>query len=299
MPFNKSSNIAFIGSGAVGKTLAVALSRRGYPVVAAASRTFASAQDLAKRIDACKAYDSIQKAVDHADFIFITTFDGVIKTVADEIKWLPGQGVAHCSGVTSLDVLDGPASLGVEVGSIHPLQAFASVETALDALPGSTFGIEGAGDVGDYLTTLAEDLGGRPIALRSEDKPLYHASVVTIGGVLMAQAAAVAQVWEDRFGVPRNEANSSLMPILRGVADVIEVKGFPDAMAGPYVRGDVGTVKKHLDSMKSVSTEMLQMYATTALAGLPFAVEKGVADPKDATAIEQLLKEYISDNPII
>lgn len=299
MPFNKSSNIAFIGSGAVGKTLAVALSHRGYPVVAAASRTFASAQDLAKRIDACQAYHSIQKAVDHADFIFITTFDGVIKTVADEIKWLPGQGVAHCSGVTSLDVLDGPASLGVEVGSIHPLQAFASVETALDALPGSTFGIEGAGDVGDYLTTLAEDLGGRPIALRSEDKPLYHASVVTIGGVLMAQAAAVAQVWEDRFGVPRNEANSSLMPILRGVADVIEAKGFPDAMAGPYVRGDVGTVKKHLDSMKSVSTEMLQMYATTALAGLPFAVEKGVADPKDATTIEQLLKEYISDNPII
>ena len=136
------------------------------------------------------------------------------------------------------------------------------------------------------------------MALRSEDKPLYHASVVTIGGVLMGQAAVVAQIWQDRFGMPRNEAKSSLMPIMKGVAEVIEANGFPDGIAGPYVRGDVGTVRKHLESMKSVGTEALQMYATAALAGLPFALEKGVADPSDAKEIERLLKAYIADNPI-
>ena len=298
MPFDKTSKIAFVGSGAVGKTIAVALSRQGYPVVAAASRTFASAQDLAGRIERCVAYESIQDAADRADFVFITSFDGVIKQIADSINWRAGQGVAHCSGVTSLDVFEGPAAQGVEVGSLHPLQAFASVETALEALPGSTFGIEGAGDVQAYLTQVARDLGGNPISLRSEDKPLYHASVVMIGGVLMGQAALIAQVWEDRFGVPRNDANSSLMPILKGVADILATNGYPAGIAGPYVRGDVGTVKKHLDSMKSVSVEALQMYATSALAGLPFALEKGVADPADAKEIERLLKKYISDNPI-
>jgi predicted short-subunit dehydrogenase-like oxidoreductase (DUF2520 family) len=298
MTFDKTSKIAFVGSGAVGKTIAVALSRQGYPVVASASRTFASAQDLAGRIEGCVAYESIQDAADKADFVFITSFDGVIKTIADSINWRADQGVAHCSGVTSLDVFEGPVALGAEVGSLHPLQAFASVETALEALPGSTFGIEGAGDVQTYLTQVATDLGGNPISLRSEDKPLYHASVVMIGGVLMGQAALIAQVWEDRFGVPRNEANSSLMPILKGVADILATNGYPAGIAGPYVRGDVGTVKKHLDSMKSVSVEALQMYATSALAGLPFALEKGVADPADAKEIERLLKEYIADNPI-
>lgn len=298
MTFSKKSKIAFVGSGAVGKTIAVALSRQGYPVVASASRTFASAQDLAGRIDGCEAYESIQEAADRADFVFITTFDGVIKSVADGITWRARQGVAHCSGVTSLDVFEGPAALGVEIGSLHPLQAFASVEAALEALPGSTFGIEGSGDIQSYLTEIAKALGGNPIALRSEDKPLYHASVVMIGGVLMGQSAVIAQIWEDRFGVPRNDANSSLMPILKGVADILATSGYPDGIAGPYVRGDVGTVKKHLDSMKSVSTEALQMYATSALAGLPFALEKGVADPADAREIERLLKEYISNNPI-
>ena len=298
MTCDKNSKIAFVGSGAVGKTIAVALSRQGYPVVASASRTFASAQDLARRIEDCVAYESIQDAADKADFVFITSFDGVIKQIADSINWQAGQGVAHCSGVASLDVLEGPAGQGVEVGSLHPLQAFASVETALEALPGSTFGIEGAGDVQAYLTQVATDLGGNPISLRSEDKPLYHASVVMIGGVLMGQAALIAQVWEDRFGVPRNEANLSLMPILKGVADVLATNGYPAGIAGPYVRGDVGTVKKHLDSMKSVSVEALQMYATSALAGLPFALEKGVAEPADGKEIERLLKEYIADNPI-
>ena len=295
---DRTSRIAFLGAGAVGKTLAVALARRGYPVVAAASRTFGSAEDLAKRVEGCDAHESLQDAVDRADFVFITTFDGAIRPVAESVQWRSGQGAAHCSGVTSLDVLEGPAAQGVMVGSLHPLQAFASVETALEALPGSTFGIEGTGEVRDYLTAVAEDLGGRPMTLRPEDKPLYHASVVTIGGVLMGQAAVVAQIWQDRFGMPRNEANASLMPILRGVADVIEANGFPDGIAGPYVRGDVGTVRKHLESMKSVGTEALQMYATAALAGLPFALEKGVADPSDAREIERMLKEYIAGNPV-
>ena len=114
----------------------------------------------------------------------------------------------------------------------------------------------------------------------------------------MGQAAVIAQIWEDRFGTPRNEANASLMPIMRGVADVLESSGYPDGIAGPYVRGDVGTVTKHLEAMRGVGTEALQMYATAALAGLPFAIEKGVADPGDAAEIERLLRSYIADNPI-
>ena len=298
MAWDRDSRIAFVGSGAVGKTLAVALSRAGRPVVAAASRTYASAEDLAARVEGCEALGSAQEAADRADFVLITTFDGAIGPVAESIRWRTGQGVAHCSGATSLDVLAAPAAQGAGIGSLHPLQAFASVETALSALPGSTFGIEGEGEVREYLTAMALDLGGRPIALRSEDKPLYHATVVAVGGVLMGQAAAIAQIWEDRFGTPRNEANASLMPILRGVADVLEHSGFPDGIAGPYVRGDVGTVTKHLESMKSVGTEALQMYATAALAGLPFALERGVADPADAAEIERLLRSYIADNPI-
>ncbi len=298
MNFDKSTKIAFIGCGAVGKTLAVALSRAGYSIVAASSRTYDSAKNLASMIEGCIAYETMRDSTDQADLVFITTFDSVIQEVVKSIPWSSNQAVVHCSGATSLDVLKSAESKGALIGSLHPLQAFASVDKALQALPGSTFGIEGEGRLKDYLTQLALDLHGKPMFLRSEDKPLYHASAVTLGGVLMGQTAVIAQIWEDRLGVERNEALKTLVPMIRGVADALEANGIPGGIAGPYVRGDVGTVKKHLDSMKSVSVQAMQMYATTALAGLKFAAEKGVCKTKDVKEIEHLLNAYISKNPL-
>ena len=49
-PFDKNTTIGFIGAGAVGGSLSLALHRARYPVVAVASRTQASAETFASRI---------------------------------------------------------------------------------------------------------------------------------------------------------------------------------------------------------------------------------------------------------
>ncbi|MDA1188089.1 MAG: DUF2520 domain-containing protein [Chloroflexi bacterium] len=296
--FSKSSKIAFIGSGGVAGAFSIALSKNGYPIVAASSRTFASAEKLASRVKGCKAVKTLQEAADMADVVIITTFDGVIGDVADSIHWKPGQGAVHCSGVTKLDVFDNAVKQGAIVGSLHPLQAFASVEEAVEALPGSTFGIEAEGDMRKYLETMALDLGGHPIFLKAEDREIYHASVVTVGGLLMALIGIVADTWRDNFGVSRDDALRAVLPIIRGCADTLQANGIPGGIAGPYVRGDVGTVQKHLDAFKTRAPDGLQMYANIALAGLYLGREKGKADPKDMDAIEALLRKYIKDNPI-
>lgn len=298
MDFDKSTKIAFIGCGAVGKTLAVALSRSGYSVVAASSRTYKSAKDLASRITNCRSYESIPEAARQADLIFITTFDSAIESVVNSIKWSSNQAAVHCSGASSLDVLKAAEAHGAVIGSFHPLQAFAGVDDALAALPGSTFGIEGEGELKDYLTQLALDVGGKPMFLQSSDKPLYHASAVTLGGVLMGQIAVIAQIWQDRLGVEKNEALKALIPMVRGVADALEANGIPNGIAGPYVRGDIETVKKHLEAMRSVGIQEMQMYATTALAGIKFAAERGVCKTEDVKVMKDLLNTYINKNPI-
>ena len=71
MTFNKSTSIGFIGAGAVGGSLAVALHNAGYPVVAVASRTHASAETFAARIPGCAPYRSLQKLADSVGFVFI------------------------------------------------------------------------------------------------------------------------------------------------------------------------------------------------------------------------------------
>ena len=289
----RESKIGFIGGGAVGQTLAVALAAKGYPVVAAASRTHASAESLAGRVEGCAALREPQQVADAADFLLITTFDDAIGPVADAIRWRGGQGVAHCSGAASLDVLQGAEEQGAAVGTLHPLQAFVSVDEALRNLPGSTFGIEGDGPIREYLRDMALALDGRPMFLRPEDKPLYHGSIIMLGNLLLGLTGFVADLWQ-KLGIEREDALKSLLPIVQGCVDSMNANGFPGAFAGPYARGDAGTIDKHIQTFTSRAPEALHLYCQMALASLPMALEKGRADPSTLRWIETMLKETIA-----
>lgn len=286
----RKTRIGFIGAGNVGKTLAVSLMNKGYAVNATASRTFESAKALARLAPGCVAYPNIQDAADAADVVFITSSDDAIGQIASSTTWHEGQTVAHCSGAASLDVLEAVREYGAMPGAFHPLQTFSSVEEAVKALPGSTFGIEGDEETREALAALATELGGTAIFLRPEDKPLYHATVVMAGGVLNTLIGAVAEQWK-HFGIERNDALKAITPIMAGTATTLFKNGLPDAAAGPYVRGDVGTIRKHVEAIGERSPELLTVYCNMALAGLHIAAEKGVAPKENIEEIRRILTE--------
>lgn len=287
----KRSRIGFVGAGIVGKSLALALSRQGYPVVAAASRSYSSAQELAHLVDGATAYQSAEEAAAACDVVFLTCPDDAIGEVVSSVPWDASQAVAHCSGASSVDVLEPASVLGASVGTFHPLNAFSSVENGVESLPGTTFGIEGDDEMKAYLKQMALDIGGRPIFLRPEDKVLYHLSGVMMGGLLSAEAAVAAQLWE-QLGMSRDDGVRALAPMIRQVSLNLESSGIPGALAGPYVRGDMGTIRKHLQTLKARAPDVLPLYCHMALAGLPFALEKGSIDPAKAKEIRDLVDEY-------
>ena len=248
--FGPQTTIGFIGAGAVGGTLAAALAQAGYRVVAVASRTLASAQGLAHRLAGCTAYATAQQVVATCELVFISTPDDAIRPVASALSWRAGQGVVHCSGATSLDVFASPIAQGVLPGALHPFQAVASIDAGVTSLPGSTFGIEADGAMREALATMAHALGGRPIFLTAADKALYHLSAVMMGNLLTGLAAAVAR---------------------------------------PYVRGDVGTIRRHFETLRDQAPAVLPLYRELALAALPFAVEKHALSPAQSQAIRQLI----------
>ena len=273
----KNSKIAFIGAGKVGGSLAVAISRAGYRVVAVSSRTPASAQKFAARIDGCNPYTELQQAVDAADMLFITTSDDAIPQVAASVRWREDQGIAHCSGAASLDVLQAARERGATPGAFHPLQAFSSVENGVGSIPGITFGIEGDDRMRAYLADLARDIGGNPVFLNAEDKPLYHLSGVMMGNLLTCLVGISAEVWE-HIGYTRDDGVNALIPMMRAVAHNIETSGIPAAVAGPYPRGDLGTASKHMEALASQHPDLLPLYRELALAGLHLAVEQGLSE---------------------
>ena len=289
---DRDSQIGFIGAGMVGRSLAAALSNRGYKVTAAASRTHASAEALAALAPGCAAYREMQDAVDASDFVFITSTDDAIGAIASSVTWREGQGVVHCSGVSSLDALESAAGRGALTGAIHPLQTFSSVDDAQTALPGTTFAIEGGPEMRSYLAKMALALGGSPIFLRPEDKPLYHATVVMMGGLLSGMFGHVGDLWS-HLGMGRGEALKAITPIAQGVVTTVGAVGIPQAVAGPYVRGDVGTIEKHLDALRSKVPGSVAVYCQMALAGLPYALEKGKVPENRAAEIRRMLTEAL------
>lgn len=281
--------LGFIGAGVTGHAFARCLHEAGYPVVAVASRSFESAQALAARIEGCRAFPEPQAVADAADLVIITTPDDAIESVAAGLRWRPGVWVVHASGAASLDVLEPAREAGAHVGSIHPLQAFASADQAVAAMPGSTFALEGEGPLLGCLKEMVAALGGRWVHLRPEDKVLYHAAAVIASNYAVTLTKAAADLWE-RFGEEPASAVRALLPLLEGTVRNIREIGLPDCLTGPIVRGDVGTVRKHIEALETSAPHLLPAYRELGLLTVPIALAKGRIGEAEAGELRALLE---------
>lgn len=289
--FNDQISIGIIGAGAVGGALAISLNSAGYNVRCVASRSIESSNRLAGYIQSLKSAKTIQEVANTCDFVFITTPDNIIEHITNETKWRTSQGVVHCSGVSSLDILDNVTSYGAIPGSFHPMQAFADAHSGADNIPGITFGIEGEKPMADFLSLIAVNLMANPIVLSSESKPLYHLTGVMMGGLLTSLAIGTAGLWT-KIGMDRNQGIDALIPMMIGVTNNLKTLGIPNAIAGPYVRGDLGTIRTHMLTLQKQSPEILPLYCEMALMGLSAAVEKNTLDKKTEEAIRKCILEF-------
>ena len=280
--------LGFIGAGTVGTALALKLNSRDYPVVAVASRSQASAGNLAEMVKGCSVVSSSQDVADAAELVFITTPDDVIASVAAQVDWLRGQGVVHCCGAESTDILAPARKSGARTGAFHPLQTFASVEKALENIPGSTVAIEAEPPLLQTLKDIATALGGQWIELKAGDRVVYHASAVIACNYLVTLEKLATDLWQT-FNVPRQQAVQALLPLIRGTIRNIETVGIPDCLTGPIARGDIGTVKKHLDALKEAAPDLLSTYRELGLKTIPVALSKGKIDEQRAKELEAVL----------
>lgn len=280
--------LGFIGAGTVGTALAVRLTEKGYPVVAVASRRFESAEQLAGQVQGCHAYENNQAVADKAEVVFITTPDMAIPVVTGQLKWHSGQSVIHCSGADSLDVLEPARLAGARVGGFHPLQTFAGVQIAIENLPGSTFGLEAEEPLLGILKEMVQALKGDFVILRAADKVAYHAAAVMACNYLVTLVKLSTDLYQT-FGVSRDQATHSLMPLLKGTLNNIANIGIPNCLTGPIARGDTGTVQKHLNALAKVDPELVSTYREMGRQTIPIALAKGKIDDVKSKELFKIL----------
>jgi predicted short-subunit dehydrogenase-like oxidoreductase (DUF2520 family) len=280
--------IGFIGAGTVGTALAVLLSRQGYRVTGVSSRSRASAENLAGQVTGCRIFDNNQLLADTTSFVFITTPDDAIAGVAAQVKWHRGQSVVHCSGAASTDILEPARRAGAMVGSIHPLQTLASVNEALQNIPGSTFGVEAKEPLLSTLKDMAAALGGQAIELQASDKVAYHAAAVFACNYLVTLVKLATDLWQT-FSVPPPAATQALLPLIRGTLHNIDVIGLPRCLTGPIARGDTGTIRKHLEALGGKTPALLPAYRELGRQTIPIALAKGKIKKQQAAELEAIL----------
>jgi predicted short-subunit dehydrogenase-like oxidoreductase (DUF2520 family) len=280
--------LGFIGAGTVGTALAVRLSSRGYPIVAVSSRSRTSAENLARAVNGCRVFDN-QGVADNAQLVFVTTPDDFIASVVSQIRWHPGQSVVHCSGAASTDILQPAKELGAQVGAFHPLQTFASAKQAIENIPGSTFTLEAEEPLLNTLKDMATALDGHWVKLKASDKVLYHASAVIACNYLVTLVKLATDLWQT-FNIPPRQATQALLPLLRGTIHNIETVGIPQCLTGPIARGDIGTIKKHLNALEKTVPTLLSTYRELGLQTIPIALAKGRINQSQAQELQATLE---------
>jgi predicted short-subunit dehydrogenase-like oxidoreductase (DUF2520 family) len=288
----KKQKAGFIGTGKVGTALAARLSKGGYPVIAVTDTNIPSAQKLADLLPGCQIFRTAQEVAENTEHIFITTPDDLISKVASDLTWHPGQNVVHCSGAASIDILEPAQRFGAMVGSFHPCQAFASVDQAIENLPGSTFAIEAQPPLLEVLKDMASSMECDWIVLKPGDKALYHAAAVFVSNYSVALLKVATDLFQN-FDVPTAHATKVLMPLMQGNLNNIRNIGLPNCLTGPIARGDISTIEKHISALQDKEPSLLRLYGELGLQTVAVALEKGTIDERVSKTVQTLLKAAI------
>ena len=284
----KKVTLGFIGAGRVGTGLASGFARAGVNVVAVASRKIASAQKLAKRVRGARACMP-QEVADRADIVFLTVPDDAIEGLASTLSWRKGAACVHCSGAAELDVLKKAVADGALAGGFHPLHMFGEAGEPPGALAGCTIALAGPDALVERLRRLTRALHAKPLRLPEGGRALYHAAANFSGAFVIALIQETIALW-GKLGVAEAAALAALLPLLRGTADNVERLGAAGGLGSAVARGDVGTIRRHLDALAREAPESLELYRILSLRTIPLALAKGTLEPQTAKEITALLR---------
>ncbi|HDP69726.1 MAG TPA: DUF2520 domain-containing protein [Actinobacteria bacterium] len=285
--------VSIIGAGVVGTAIGHILKKKGYEIVAFASRSKSSFDRVRVYTDIFVTTDVV-KAASLADLVFITTQDDQIERVCEKIAsgngFKPGQIVFHMSGTLSIEALKSAKEAGASIASAHPMQSFADVDLAIEQLSGTYFGVTADKKIRPQVFKLVEDLGGISIMVKDEDKPLYHAAACAASNYLVAILRFAQEIYSS-MDIPHDVGLKAMWPLIQGTLKNIEWKGTSQALTGPIARGDTGTIEKHLLALKLKLPGALDLYKKMGAYAVDVALEKGSIDMGRANELRRLLEE--------
>lgn len=278
--------ISFIGAGKVGTAFGLHLKNKGLDVLGYHSKTSGSASKAAE-ITQTRIL-SLDEVITESNIIFITTPDGEINKVcdyiADNIGFSEKHTVIHMSGALESSILVKANEQGANIFSLHPMQSFSGDQSTGSTMENTFFTMEGTGDT-KVLLGLVEGMGNPYRKIESHNKPLYHGAACIASNYLVTLARLSTDILKE-IGFTEQQSIEVIAPLMRGTLQNIEKLGVDKALTGPIVRGDIVTVKSHLDNLEALNKDI---YTKLGLATLDIA-KRRETDSENIRAMKNIFE---------
>lgn len=277
--------VGVVGAGRVGATLGAALAQAGHAVVAASGVSDASRERIAERLPTAEVLPD-HDVVEAADLVLLTVPDDALVPlieglVATEVK-LEGRLLAHASGRYGTAVLEPATRRGALPLALHPVMTFTGRPEDVNRLTAISFGVTAPEPLLPVAQALVVEMGGEPVTIAEENRPLYHAALAGGANHLVTLVAEAAEL----LGAAGVEDPSRMLGPLLGAALDNGLRLGISGLTGPVVRGDAGTVAEHLAELGKVSPEARAAYVAMARLTADRALAAGLLTPE---AAERLL----------
>jgi predicted short-subunit dehydrogenase-like oxidoreductase (DUF2520 family) len=140
------------------------------------------------------------------------------------------------------------------------------VRSSVPYMAGVAFAIEGDAVASRAAREIVIRLGGSPFAIRKQNKVLYHAFGSFASPLVVALMASLEQV-ALAAGIRLRDVKPVMQPLLAQTLRNYLEKDAASAFSGPLARGDIATVRKHLQELKK-SPEARAVYVALARAAV-------------------------------
>jgi predicted short-subunit dehydrogenase-like oxidoreductase (DUF2520 family) len=258
-----------LGAGRAGQSLARALVAAGVSVVGLHGRRAVAG---ARRVSA----GPLPKALADADTILLTVRDVQLPDAIREVNaatLAPHAVVLHASGASEPAELALLRDRGYACGTMHPLVPLSDPERAVELLRGAWIGVDGDVPAVARAESLALGIGARALHIPPGEKARYHAAAVFAANFPVVLSALAERLLHDA-GVAEGEARGAVHHLMAAAVQNLGDQLPAAALTGPIVRGDVASVRRHLDVLAG-DTALLESYVVISRAALALAAEQG------------------------
>ncbi len=279
--------VAIVGPGRLGTVLAAALAQAGHTIASAGGGGDAARDRFRRRFPAATTVADSAAAARGADLVVVATPDDVVEPVVSALARADaihvGQRVLHVAGSLGLGPLRRAQLAGARVAACHPAQTVPDADAAPEVLRGASWAVTASNADRHWARAFVLQVAGIPHDVDDSRRALHHAALVVGSNAV----GAVVSVARELLRVAGSDDPATFLAALAHESIDNVVSGGAGAITGPVARGDVGTLRRHVEALEAEVPSLASAYRT--LSGVVLGQVRPSLDLERARAVEAAL----------